>query len=78
MSYRMVVRASACRIAYCMCRSGTPLMRPAVQNVRRSACGLVGVVTLEARDKRKIKAIRCLKRYIAREIFDALPQAAAA
>ena len=39
MSERMVLRASACRMAYGMSRSGTPLISPAVQNVRRSGCG---------------------------------------
>ena len=48
MSYRIVVRASACRIAYCMSRSGTPLIRPAVQNVRRNECGLAGLLTSAA------------------------------
>ena len=32
-------------MAYCMSRSGTPLIKPAVQKVRRSACGLAVVLT---------------------------------
>jgi hypothetical protein len=52
----MVVRASACRIAYCMSRSGTPLIRPAVQKVRRSVCALTGLVTRAARTTRGLQA----------------------
>ncbi len=39
---RMVVRVSACRMAYCMSRRGTPEISPAVQKVRRRLCGLTG------------------------------------
>ena len=58
MSRRMWCGASARRIAYCMSRSATPLISPAVQNVRHIMGGLAGLTTPATRQSSRLAAPR--------------------